>query len=62
MKHQDVLEYYDHDCLQNFPSFFVPLLTAAIFKNSHTVVAIDYVFLENLSKQNVNGFHYQIVG
>ena len=40
----------------------MPLLTAAIFKNSRNVAAVDYIFLENLSRQNVNGFHYQIVG
>ena len=35
MNHQKVSKYYEHDCLRNFLSFFISLLTAVIVKNCH---------------------------
>ena len=34
LKHQNVSQYYENDCLQNFPMHFMSLLTVKFAKNS----------------------------
>ena len=35
VRNQKVLKCYQNDCVENFPLFFISLLTIAIVKNSH---------------------------
>ena len=35
VRNQKVLKCYQNDCVENFPLFFISLLTVAIVKNSH---------------------------
>ena len=38
---------YVHDCLQNFLSLSMFLLTAPVVKNSHILAGIYFIFLKN---------------
>ena len=52
VKHQKVSKYCDHDCLQIFLFLFMSLLEAVVVKNSHILVEIYFVFLENRLRPN----------
>ena len=58
--YQNVSKYYEHSCLQNFLSLFMSLLTALIFKNSHILARIYFIFLTKRRRPKLKGFQYQI--
>ena len=60
VKHQKVSKYYDQDCLKNFLLHFVSLLRGLIFKNSHFVADIYFIFIKTCPRSNFKGFQYQI--
>ena len=47
--HQKVSKYYEHDCLQNFLLYFMPLLTALIIKKAHILAGIYSIFLKKMT-------------
>ena len=51
VKYQKVSKYYVYDCLQNFLSLFVFLLTAPIVKDSHILAGIHFIFFKNVLDQ-----------
>ena len=52
VKHEKVSKYYENDCLQNFLSLFMSLLTAKFVRNSHTDARIYFFFLKNVVRKN----------
>ena len=54
------LKYYVRDCLQNFLSLFVSLLTASVVKNSHMLAGIYFMFLNGRPRPNLKGSQYRI--
>ena len=60
VKHQNVSEYYDHGSFQNVLLLFISLLTAPIFKNSHILAVIYFIFLKICRELNLKDFQYQI--
>ena len=52
VKHEKVSKYYENDCLQNFLSLFMSLLTAKFVRNSHTDARIYFSFLKNVVRKN----------
>ena len=57
--HQKVLEYYEHDCLQNFLLPFMSLLAALIVENVGIIAVIYFIFLKKRPRPNLNGFQYK---
>ena len=55
----EVSIYCDPDCLQDFLLFFMSLLTAPIFQNSHILAVIYFIFLTKRPGPNLKGFQYQ---
>ena len=56
IKHQNVSNYYENDCLQKAILLFVTLSTASIVKNSHIYARIYLVFLKIRPKANLKVF------
>ena len=48
VKYQKVSKYYVHDCLQDFLSLFMFLLTALIVKNSLILAVVYFIFPKNI--------------
>ena len=46
IKHQKVSKYYENDCLWNFISLFMSLLSALIVKNRYVLIGIYFIFLK----------------
>ena len=57
VKHQKASKIYAIDCLQNFLSLFMSLLTVKFAKSSHFKARIYLIFLKNVVKQNWNSFN-----
>ena len=51
VKHEKVSKYYENNCLQNFLSLFMSLLTAKFVRNSHTDARIYFFFLKNVVRK-----------
>ena len=49
-KHQRVSKYYENDCLQNFLSHYMSLLTAKFVKGSRVWARIYFIFLKKRPK------------
>ena len=58
IKHQKVSKYYDRHCLKNLLLHFMSLLIVPIFKNSHAVVEIYFIFLKTRPKSNFKDFQF----
>ena len=56
VKHWKVSKYYETDCLQNFLSLFMFLLTAKSVKKSHILARMFFIFLKKVLKQTWNSF------
>ena len=61
LNHQNVSNYFEHDCLQDFRLLFMSLLTALIIKDSHILARVYFIFLKKCHGPNLNGFQYQIL-
>ena len=57
VKHQQVLNNYENDSLQNFVLVFISLIPTKFVKNSHIWAKIYFIFLENVLKQTWNSFN-----
>ena len=57
VKHQKASKIYAIDCLQNFLSLFMSLLTVKFGKSSYFKARIYLIFLKNVLKQNWNSFN-----
>ena len=44
VKHQQMTKYYVNDCLQNFLSLFMSLLTAQVVEKNHILAGIYCTF------------------
>ena len=60
LNHQKVSKSYEYDCLDNFFSLFMRLLTALIVKGIHILAGISFIFLTERPRPNFKGFQYQI--
>ena len=49
-----------HDCFQNFPLYFMSLVTIPIVKNSHILAGIYFIYLKERHRPNSKVWQYQI--
>ena len=59
-KHQKVSEYHDYDRLPHFLLLLMFLLTIPIVKDGHVLPRIDFIFLRERFRTNLEIFQYQI--
>ena len=60
VEYQEVITYYDNDCLQNIFLLFVSFLTAPVIKNSHILAEPYFTFRKQCPGPNLNISQYQI--
>ena len=60
LSHQNILKYYEHECLKNFVLLVMPLFSVLFVKSSYILTGICFAFLRNHPRRDLKGFQYQI--